>query len=61
MIYTSGSTGTPKGVMVAHRSVCNLLIGRQHTYGLSAQDRVLRVDHMPLTLNAVLGGKLGTC
>ncbi|MCX5388978.1 non-ribosomal peptide synthetase [Streptomyces sp. NBC_00094] len=42
LIYTSGSTGRPKGVAVTHRAVVNRLAWMQHTYGLTADDRVLQ-------------------
>ncbi|MFB7358222.1 amino acid adenylation domain-containing protein [Streptomyces gardneri] len=42
LIYTSGSTGRPKGVAVTHRAIVNRLAWMQHTYGLTADDRVLQ-------------------
>ncbi len=41
-IFTSGSTGRPKGAMNSHRAVVNRLLWMQHTYGLTADDRVLQ-------------------
>ncbi|MFF0205651.1 amino acid adenylation domain-containing protein [Streptomyces sp. NPDC005017] len=42
VIYTSGSTGRPKGVVVPHSAIDNRLRWMQHTYPLSAGDRVLQ-------------------
>ncbi|MFF1440224.1 non-ribosomal peptide synthase/polyketide synthase [Streptomyces sp. NPDC058295] len=42
VIYTSGSTGRPKGVVVPHEGIVNRLLWMQHTYGLTAADRVLQ-------------------
>ncbi|OQR64135.1 non-ribosomal peptide synthetase [Streptomyces maremycinicus] len=42
VIYTSGSTGRPKGVVVPHQGIVNRLLWMQHTYGLTADDRVLQ-------------------
>ena len=42
VIYTSGSTGRPKGVVNTHRAIVNRLLWMQHTYGLTAGDRVLQ-------------------
>ncbi len=41
-IYTSGSTGQPKGAMNIHRGLVNRLYWMQHTYRLTAMDRVLQ-------------------
>jgi amino acid adenylation domain-containing protein len=41
VIYTSGSTGNPKGVLISHRSICNRLLWTNHTFPLSANDRLL--------------------
>ncbi|MFE0673058.1 amino acid adenylation domain-containing protein [Streptomyces sp. NPDC058867] len=42
VIYTSGSTGRPKGVAVPHAGIANRLLWMQHTYRLTAEDRVLQ-------------------
>ncbi|MDJ0346926.1 non-ribosomal peptide synthetase [Streptomyces sp. PH10-H1] len=42
VIYTSGSTGRPKGVVVPHEGVVNRLLWMQHTFRLTADDRVLQ-------------------
>ncbi|GGX36954.1 hypothetical protein GCM10010297_67750 [Streptomyces malachitofuscus] len=42
VIYTSGSTGRPKGVVVPHAGIVNRLLWMQHTYRLTAADRVLQ-------------------
>ncbi|MEU9609110.1 amino acid adenylation domain-containing protein [Streptomyces sp. NPDC048057] len=42
VIYTSGSTGRPKGVVVSHAAIVNRLLWMQHTYPLTAGDRVLQ-------------------
>ena len=42
VIYTSGSTGTPKGVVVGQGAIVNRLLWMQHTYRLTAADRVLQ-------------------
>nr|WBO76410.1 amino acid adenylation domain-containing protein [Streptomyces sp. SBE_14.2] len=42
VIYTSGSTGRPKGVVVPHAGIVNRLLWMQHTYPLTAADRVLQ-------------------
>jgi amino acid adenylation domain-containing protein len=41
VIYTSGSTGRPKGVMIPHRGICNTLLWRRETFGLTSTDRLL--------------------
>ncbi|MBN1991918.1 MAG: amino acid adenylation domain-containing protein [Anaerolineae bacterium] len=42
VIYTSGSTGQPKGVMLTHRAICNHMAWFQHTFSLTAADKVLQ-------------------
>lgn len=42
LLYTSGSTGTPKGVLVEHGALVNQIQWLQHTFRLTASDRVLQ-------------------
>lgn len=41
VIYTSGSTGRPRAVMIPHRGICNTLLWRRETFGLTTADRLL--------------------
>ncbi|WP_208343836.1 non-ribosomal peptide synthetase, partial [Aetokthonos hydrillicola] len=43
--YTSGSTGKPKGIGVCHRSVTNLVLGKNEIQ-LEAQDRVAHLSNV---------------
>ncbi|HSS48117.1 MAG TPA: amino acid adenylation domain-containing protein [Thermoanaerobaculia bacterium] len=51
IIFTSGSTGTPKGVVVRHRPVVNLIEWVNHTFAVSAADRVLLVASLTFDLS----------
>ena len=50
VIYTSGSTGNPKGVLISHRSINNRLLWTNHTFPLTAGDRLLQKT--PYTFDA---------
>jgi amino acid adenylation domain-containing protein len=50
VIYTSGSTGRPRAVMVPHRGICNTLLWRSETFGLTTSDRLL--SNLPYSFDA---------
>ena len=51
VIFTSGSTGIPKGVSVRHRPVINLIEWVNHTFEVTASDRVLFVSSLCFDLS----------
>ena len=52
ILHTSGSTGVPKGIQIAHAGVVSMLQDLQHTYALTAADRVL--FHTPFTFDVFI-------